>query len=144
MDPASLPPPAPGAIAGVLPPWSAGHFVTALAERPAAADPFAYGWRRQCRLFTTPEDAEARRILTAARCRYLITTDLRAVLPAYAAAVGRAGAPLDSMLAMRVHFSKERSPLPFLLEVDRSRGGFPLRDGTLVPFFRVFRVSVGP
>ncbi|MDL2718662.1 MAG: hypothetical protein PT977_12995, partial [Acidobacteriota bacterium] len=52
VDPAAVPQPAPGSIPGVMPPWSAGHFVTALAERPAAADPFVYGWRRQCRLFT--------------------------------------------------------------------------------------------
>ena len=44
-------------------PGPLGHFVTALAERPSAADPFVYGWRRQCRLFTATDDAEALAIL---------------------------------------------------------------------------------
>ena len=39
------------------------HFVTALTGHPAAADPFAYGWRRQARLFTATDDAEVERIL---------------------------------------------------------------------------------
>lgn len=144
IDPASLPPPPPGSIPGVFCPWAVGHFVTALAERPAAADPFVYGWRRQCRFFTTTDDTEALGILRATRCRYLITADLRAVLPTYAAAVGRTGAPISSMLAVRVHFSPSRSPLPFLTEVLRSRGAISLRDGTLVPVFRVFRVLDAP
>ncbi|MEO8585977.1 MAG: STT3 domain-containing protein, partial [Acidobacteriota bacterium] len=105
VDPAAVPQQAPGTIPGVMPPWSAGHFVTALAERPAAADPFVYGWRRQCRLFTATDDAEAFAILKAAKCRYLVTTELTSLLAAYAAAAGRAPAPTSAMFARRVHES---------------------------------------
>ena len=140
VDPAALPQQAAGTIPGVMPPWSAGHFVTALAERPAAADPFVYGWRRQCRLFTATDDAEALSILTGARCRYLVTTDLTALLPAYAAAAGRAPAPTAEMFARRVHESDAARPLPFLERVLDSRTATRRADGTFQPRFRVFRV----
>jgi asparagine N-glycosylation enzyme membrane subunit Stt3 len=140
VDPAAVPQPPAGAIPGVMPPWSAGHFVTALAERPAAADPFVYGWRRQCRLFTATDDAEALAILTGARCRYLVTTDLTPLLPAYAAAAGRAPSPTREMFARRVHESDATAPLPFLERVLDSRTGTRRADGTFQPRFRVFRV----
>lgn len=141
VDPAALPPPAPGSIPGVMPPWSAGHFVTALAERPSAADPFVYGWRRQCRLFTAPEDAEALAILREARCRYLVTTDLTPLLPAYAAAAGRAPGPTSAMFSRRVHESDAERPVPFLVRVLDSRTGSLRPDGRFLPRFRVFRVE---
>jgi len=140
VDPSSVPPPAPGSIPGVMPPWSAGHFVTAIAERPSAADPFAYGWRRQCRLFTATDDAEAFAILSAAKCRYLVTTDLVPLLPAYAAAAGRPPAPTAGMFARRVHESDASRPAPFLVRVLDSRTGTRRADGSFQPRFRVFRV----
>jgi asparagine N-glycosylation enzyme membrane subunit Stt3 len=140
VDPAAVPQQAPGMIPGVMPPWSMGHFVTALAERPAAADPFVYGWRRQCRLFTATDDAEALAILRAAKCRYLVTTELSPLLPAYAAAAGRAPAPTRAMFARRVHESDVARPLPFLERVLDSRTGTRRADGTFQPRFRVFRV----
>ena len=140
VDAARVPSPAPGAIAGVMPPWSMGHFVTALVGRPSAADPFFYGWRRQCRLFTATDDAEALAILSAARCRYLVTTDLTPLLPDYAAAAGRPAAPTVRMFARRVHESDASSPAPFLERVLDSRTGTRRADGTFQPRFRVFRV----
>ncbi len=141
VDPAALPPPAPGSIAGVMPPWSAGHFATALAERPSAADPFVYGWRRQCRLFTSTDDAEALAILRGAKCRYVVTTDLTPLLPAYAAAAGRAPGPTSAMFSRRVHESDAERPLPFLVRVLDSRTGSLRPDGRFLPRFRVFRVD---
>jgi len=141
VEPSRVPPPAPGEIAGVMPPWSAGHFVTAIAERPSAADPFVYGWRRQCRLFTATDDAEALAILRAAKCRYLVTTDLTPLLPSYAAAAGRPRGPTASMFARRVHESDAERPVPFLLRVLDSRTGTLRADGTFQPRFRVFRVE---
>jgi asparagine N-glycosylation enzyme membrane subunit Stt3 len=140
VDPASLPQQAPGTIPGVMPPWSAGHFVTAIAERPAAADPFVYGWRRLCRLLTATDDAEALAILTAAKCRYLVTTEVTPLLPAYAAAAGRAPAPTREMFARRTHESDAARPVPFLERVLDSRTGTRRADGTFQPRFRVFRV----
>jgi hypothetical protein len=141
VDPAALPPPVPGSIPGVMPPWSAGHFVTALAERPSAADPFVYGWRRLCRLLTTTDDAEALAILKAAKCRYLVTADVSRVLPAYAAAAGRAPGATEAMFARRVHESTAERPLPFLVRVLDSRTGSLRADGSFQPLFRVFRVD---
>jgi asparagine N-glycosylation enzyme membrane subunit Stt3 len=140
VDPSVVPPPAPGAIPGVMPPWSAGHFVTAIAERPAAADPFVYGWRRQCRLFTATDDAEALAILSAAKCRYLVTTDLTPLLPAYADAAGRPPTPTARMFARRVHESDAPHPAPFLERVLDSRTGTRRADGSFQPRFRVFRM----
>jgi asparagine N-glycosylation enzyme membrane subunit Stt3 len=140
VDPAALPAPQPGAIPGVLPPWSAGHFVTALAERPSAADPFAYGWRRQCRLFTATDDSEALAILSTAKCRYLVTADLTPLLPAYASAAGRPPTPAERMFVKRVHGSDARRPVPFLERVLDSRTGTLRPDGSFQPRFRVFRV----
>ncbi|HUM02936.1 MAG TPA: STT3 domain-containing protein [Thermoanaerobaculia bacterium] len=143
-DPAALPPPAPGAIPGVMAPWSMGHFVTALAERPAAADPFLYGFRRQARLFSSVDDAEALAILRASRVRYLITTDLRPVLARYAEAAGRPPAPPDATFAVRVHESADERPVPFLFRVLDSRTAARSPDGRIVPRFRVFRVDGSP
>ena len=143
-DPAALPPPAPGAIPGVMAPWSMGHFVTALAERPAAADPFLYGFRRQARLFSAADDAEALAILRAARVRYLITADLRPVLARYAEAAGRAPAPPDATFAVRVHESADPRPVPFLVRVLDSRTASRTGGGRIVPRFRVFRVDADP
>jgi hypothetical protein len=115
--------------------------VTAIAERPSAADPFVYGWRRQCRLFTSTNDAEALAILQGAKCRYLVTADLTAVLPAYAAAAGRAPGPTSAMFSRRVHESDAERPLPFLVRVLDSRTGSRRSDGRFLPQFRVFRVE---
>ncbi len=144
VDPAGSPPPAPGSIPGVMAPWAMGHFVTALTGRPAAADPFAYGWRRQARLFSATDDLEALGILRAARCRYLVTTDLRPVIAAYAVAAGRAPAPPEARFGVRVHESVAEHPVPFLTRVLDSRTAARGPDGRLVPRFRVFRVDEGP
>ncbi len=141
VDPAALPPPAPGSIPGVMPPWAAGHFVTAIAERPAAADPFFYGWRRQCRLFTATDDAEALALLRAAKCRYVVTADVTRLLPVYAAAAGRAPGPTSAMFGRRVHESAAERPVPFLVRVLDSRTGSVRPDGSFQPQFRVFRVD---
>ncbi len=132
--------PEPGSVAGVFCPWSAGHFVTSLSGYPAAADPFGYGFRRQARLYTTLDDAEAERILREARCAWLFTTDLRAVLPAYAAAAGRPPTPLAATFAVRVHESASPRPLPFLELALDSRTAYRAPDGRVVPRFRIFRV----
>ncbi|MGE5346067.1 MAG: STT3 domain-containing protein [Acidithiobacillales bacterium] len=144
IDPAAWPAPAPGSVPGVMAPWAMGHLVTAVVERPAAADPFAYGWRRQARLFTATDDAEAREILLAARCRYLITTDLRPVLRRYMEAAGRPPAPPEAAFAVRVHESEASRPVPFLFRVLDSRTATRMPDGRIVPRFRVFRVDGGP
>ncbi|HRY45455.1 MAG TPA: STT3 domain-containing protein [Thermoanaerobaculia bacterium] len=140
FDPAGRPLPEPGSAEGVFCPWSAGHFVTALSGYPAAADPFGYGFRRQARLYTTLDDAEAEGILREARCAWLFTTDLRPVLPAYAAAAGRPPTPLAATFAVRVHESASPRPLPFLELAFDSRTAYRAPDGRLVPRFRVFRV----
>ncbi len=144
IDPATWPAPPPGSVPGVMAPWAMGHLVTALVERPAAADPFAYGWRRQARLFTATDDAEAREILVAARCRYLITTDLRPLLRRYGDAAGRPPTPPEATFAVRVHESEALRPVPFLLRVLDSRTAARIPDGRIVPRFRVFRVDGGP
>lgn len=141
VDPAALPLPRNGSVASVMAPWSAGHFVTAVAGRPAAADPLVYGWRRQCRLFSTPDEREALSILKEARCRYLLTTDLSRVLPAYAAAAGRPGEALGAMFGTRIHNSSALHPAPFLTRVLDSRTATRAADGTLVPRFRILRVE---
>ncbi len=144
IDPATWPPPSPGSVPGVMAPWAMGHLVTALVGRPAAADPFAYGWRRQARLFTATDDAEAHEILVAARCRYLITTDLRPLLRRYADAARRLPAPPEATFAVRVHESEAPRPVPFLLRVLDSRTAARMPNGRIVPRFRVFRVDGGP
>lgn len=133
----------PGEVEGVMAPWSLGHAVTLLTRRPAAADNFGYGFHRQALLLTTPplEDPAALRLLRETRCRYLITTDLRPVLPAYAAAAGRAGLSPDSMLAVRAHESDSPRPLPFLRLVLTSESAWPTPDGRLVPRWKIFRVE---
>lgn len=135
---------APGEVPGVMNPWAAGHFVTAITFRPSAADPNVYGFRRQCRLFTTPSDDEAWRILESSRCRYLLTANLRAVLPLYAGAAGRPGIPPELTFAVRVHEGPGPRPVPFLEEVLSSRTGGRLPDGRFVPAFRIFRVLERP
>lgn len=140
FHPDDRPLPEPGSAPGVFCPWSAGHFVTALSGHPAAADPFGYGFRRQARLYTTPDDAEAERILREARSGWLFTTDLRAVLPAYAAAAGRPPTPPAATFAVRVHESASPRPLPFLELALDSRTAYRTPDGRLVPRFRVWRV----
>jgi len=139
-DPADLPQPLPGTLPGLFAPWSAGHFVTALTGYPAAADPFGYGWRRQARLYTATDDAEVERILSGARCAFLFTTDLRAVLPAYAAAAGRPGVPPSATFSVRVHESASPRPVPFLELALDSRTAYRAPDGRVVPRFRVWRV----
>ena len=139
-DPARLPQPAPGSVEGVFAPWSAGHFVTALTGWPAAADPFAYGFRRQARLYTATDDAEAAAILAASRCRWLFTTDLRPVLASYAAAAGRPGVPPGATFSVRVHESPSPHPVPFLELVLESRTAYRAPDGRVLPRFRIWRV----
>jgi hypothetical protein len=140
VDPAATPRPRPGSIEGVFAPWSAGHFVTALTGYPAAADPFGYGWRRQARLFTATDDDEAERILAESRCRWLFTTDLRAVLPAYAAAAGRPGTPPGETFSVRVHEAPTPNPVPFLELALDSRTAYRAPGGRIVPRFRIWRV----
>ncbi len=138
-DLADLPPAS--ATTGVMCPWAAGHYVSALSGRPAAADPFGYGFRRQCRLYTTPDAEEARAILVGARCRYLVTAELpEPVLLGYAEAAGRAGTPPARMLLRSVHVSAAERPVPFLTLVLASRSA-SLADGLLVPRFKVYRVA---
>ncbi|HEV8578473.1 MAG TPA: STT3 domain-containing protein [Thermoanaerobaculia bacterium] len=132
----------PGEVEGVMAPWSLGHTVTLFTRRPAAADNFGYGFRRQARLLSAPprEDQAAYRLLKTSRCRYLVTTDLRPVLPAYAAAAGRRGLPVEAMLAVRVHESDSVQPLPFLRLVLVSETAWPTAAGRLVPRWKIFRV----
>jgi asparagine N-glycosylation enzyme membrane subunit Stt3 len=138
-DLADLPPAS--ATTGVMCPWSAGHYVSALSGRPAAADPFGYGFRRQCRLYTTADAEEARAILVGARCRYLVTADLPdAVLLGYAEAAGRAGTLPSAMLLDAVHLSHAERPVPFLTLVVESRSA-SLAGQRLVPRFKVYRVA---
>lgn len=144
-DPADLPQLPPGSVESVFCPWSAGHFVTAIAWRPAAADPHAYGWRRQCRLYTATDDGEALSILRSARSRYLLTANLRPLLPRYAAAAGRAPAPpVEETFAVRVHESASRTPVPFLALALESRTGWRAPDGRILPSYRVWKVLDAP
>ena len=85
-------------------------------------------------------DAEAEAILRTAKCRYLLTSNLRAVLPAYGRAVGRPGIDLESTFAVRVHESPNERPVPFLLRVLDSRSGRQLSNGRWIPGFRIYRV----
>ncbi len=144
-DPADLPQLPPGSVEGVFCPWSAGHFVTAIAWRPAAADPHAYGWRRQCRLYTATDDAEALSILRSTRSRYLLTANLRPLLPRYAAAAGRSPAPrAEAMFGVRVHESVLPNPVPFLELVLESRTGWRTPGGRILPSYRVWKVLDAP
>lgn len=141
IDPSALPPPAPGSIEGVFGPWAAGHFVTALTGRPAAADPNTYGFIRQCRLFTATDDAEPLAILREAKCRYLLTANLRGVLATYAWAAGRpAGIPVDGMFATRIHESAPSRPVPYLELLMESRTGTRAPGGRIIPNFRIWKV----
>ena len=140
VDSSASPQPLPGTLPGVFAPWSAGHFVTAIAGLPAVSDPFAYGWRRQARLYTATDDREAERLLHETRCAWLFTTDLRAVLPAYAAAAGRPGTPPDATFAVRVHESASPRSVPFLQLALDSRTAYRAPDGRVVPRFRVWKV----
>lgn len=140
-DPADRPQLPPGAVESVFCPWSAGHFVIARTWRPAGADPHGYGWRRQCRLYTTPDDGEALSILLQSRSRYLLTADLRPLLRRYAASAGReASLPVEAMLAVRVHESASRNPLPFLALALESRTASRVPDGRIVPAYRIWKV----
>ena len=139
-DPAALPQPAPGSMPGLFAPWSAGHFVTALTGWPAVADPFAYGFRLQARLYTATDDAEAERILAEARCAWLFTTDLTPVLRSYAASAGRGAVAPSATFASRVHFSASPRPVPFLELALESGTGAVGPGGRLVPRFRIWRV----
>ncbi len=141
VDPATRPAPKPGDVDGVMNPWSAGHMVTALVRRPSAADPFAYGWRRHCRLLTTPDEREAESILRGARCRYLVTANLRHVLPSYARAVGNGGLEPERMFAVRVHESTVRSPFAFLELALESDYGDRLPNGRILASYRVWKVT---
>ncbi|HEX7578412.1 MAG TPA: STT3 domain-containing protein [Thermoanaerobaculia bacterium] len=141
IDPSALPPPAPGSIEGVFGPWAAGHFVTALTGRPAAADPNTYGFIRQCRFFTATDDAEPLAILRETKCRYLLTANLRGVLATYAWAAGRpAGIPVDGMFATRIHESASSRPVPYLELLMESRTGTRAPGGRIVPNFRIWKV----
>ncbi len=134
----------PGEVPGVMAPWSIGHLVTLFARRPTVADNFGYGFAEQARFFTTPagEDEEARRQLAALRCRYVLTTDLRPVLPAYAAAAGRAGMALEETLAARLQRSRAERPLPFLRLVLVSQSASVDERGEMVPRFKIYRVEL--
>lgn len=142
-DPSRIASIRPGEIEGVMAPWALGHFVTLFTGRPAAADNFGYGFFDQAELWTTPpaDDARAQELLARKRCRYLVTFDLRGVLPAYAAAVGRAGAPVAQMLAVRVHESGAARPLPFLERLFDSGSVVRGAGGRLLPLLEVYRVT---
>ena len=132
----------PGEVAGVALPWSLGHLSAYLTGRPSLADNFGYGFDRQSFIYTAPpeDDAEVGRRLVAWNCRYLITTPLEPLLPAYAAAVGRENVPVPRMLGYRVHESAELRPLPFLELIFVSRTARPRRDGTFTPLLKIYRV----
>jgi asparagine N-glycosylation enzyme membrane subunit Stt3 len=139
------PRPKPGEMPGVFCPWSMGHFVTALVQRPAAADPNTYGWRRQCRLYSSPTDQEAWEILKATKVRYLITMNLRPVLKEYARAAGREERLTpEEMFGIRIHESLSRNPAPFLELFLDSRTAYRTRDGRLIPAYRVWKVIEPP
>lgn len=140
-DPLAFPLPRPGEWSGVFGPWTAGHFVTALAGRPAAADPNVYGFRRQCRLYTAGDSREAEAILRQARCEWLLTVNLRPVLERYAAAAGRPpGIRAEETFAVRVHESASRAPVPFLELLLDSRTAWRTPAGRILPAFRIWRV----
>ena len=141
VDPSALPPPAPGSIEGFFNPWAAGHFVTALTGRPAAADPNTYGFIRQCLFFTATDDAEPLSILRETKCRYLLTANLRGVLGTYAWAAGRpAGTPVDEMFATRIHESASKRPVPYLELMMETRTGYRAPGGRIGPSFRIWKV----
>lgn len=135
---------APGEVEGVMAPWSIGHLVSLYARRPAAADNFGYGFFEQARFFTAPpeKDAEALAQLLRLRCRYVVSTDLRPVLAAYAAAAGRPGMALDSTLAMRLLRAETERPLPFLRRVVVSESVWLDETGRPRPRFEIYRVEV--
>jgi hypothetical protein len=122
-------------------PWSAGHYVSALSGRPAGADPFAYGFLRQSRLYATRDPEEVKAILLEARCKYLVTTALPdAVLAGYARASGIETPPSESALRA-VHLAAAERPLPFLTLALVSRSFSRDVSGALVPRFKVYRVE---
>jgi hypothetical protein len=81
-------------------------------------------------------------LLRAWRCRYVVTGDLRPVLPTYASAVGRE-LPVEQMWSDRVHRSASERPLPYLELVLTSETGVP-DGGTILPRLKVFRVVEAP
>jgi asparagine N-glycosylation enzyme membrane subunit Stt3 len=131
----------PGSVEGVMAPWSIGHLVTLLARRPTVADNFGYGFAEQARFFTTPsaEDAAAADQLERLRCRYVVVTDLRPVLGAYAAAASRPGVGIEDTLAMRLERSRAERPLPFLRLVLVSESALPDERGDPLPLVKVYR-----
>lgn len=141
-DPFRLEGVAPGEVPGVLAPWSLGHLVTVRAGRPAGADNLGYGFHRQCEVYTAgpADDPSIARLLREGRFAFVVTAEMRPLLPAYAAAVGRTGVPLDDMLAARLHRSFERFPVPFLELVHVSATGLPGPDGLILPRLKVYRV----
>jgi hypothetical protein len=142
IDPAALPAPSPGAIEGIFGPWAAGHYITALTGRPAAADPNGYGWIRQSRLFTSESDVEAESILRQARCRFLLTANLRGVLADYAQAADRPStSTFDRMFGIRIHESLSKRPVPFLELFLESRTAYREPGGRIVPVFRIWKVT---
>jgi asparagine N-glycosylation enzyme membrane subunit Stt3 len=132
---------APGSVEGVMAPWSIGHLVTIFARRPAVADNFGYGFAEQARFFTTPrsEDAAAYEQLARLRCRYVVVTDLRPVLAAYAAAAARPGVALEDTLAMRLERSRAARPVSFLRLVLVSESAVPDERGEPLPLVKVYR-----
>jgi asparagine N-glycosylation enzyme membrane subunit Stt3 len=140
-DPLSPGEVSPGSVEGVMAPWSIGHLVTIFAKRPAVADNFGYGFVEQARFFTTPsrEDASAYEQLARLRCRYVVATDLSAVLPEYAAAAARPGVALEDTLAMRLERSRAARPVPFLRLVLVSESALPDERGDPLPLVKVYR-----
>ena len=131
----------PGSVQGVMAPWSIGHLVTLFAQRPTVADNFGYGFAEQARFFTTPsgEDAAAAEQLERLRCRYVVVTDLRPVLGAYAAAAARPRVLSEDTLAMRLERSRAERPLPFLRLVLVSVSALPDERGDPLPLVKVYR-----
>jgi asparagine N-glycosylation enzyme membrane subunit Stt3 len=92
-DPRLLnPPPFPPEVGGassVIAPWTLGHLILYVAEQPAVANNFGYGFRDSLRFFLAESEEEALSIARARRARWVLAADLLPRLNDYAEALDR-------------------------------------------------------
>jgi asparagine N-glycosylation enzyme membrane subunit Stt3 len=92
-DPRLLgPPPFPpevGRAASVIAPWTLGHLILYVAEQPAVANNFGYGFRDSLRFFLSESEEEALSIARAHRARWVLAADLLPRLNDYAEVLDR-------------------------------------------------------
>lgn len=92
-DPRLLgPPPFPpevGRAPSVIAPWTLGHMILYVAEQPAVANNFGYGFRDSLRFFLAETEEEALVIARARRARWVFAADLLPRLNDYAEALDR-------------------------------------------------------